>query len=142
MSKEELQSEPAKVTIDAVDEASIFDDVALVDPKGSAISAMKEMFKSAQLLGFDRNDSETFTDQFFANLHEETREKLLKEFIEKEVVKAKAARRRTVEHMDDLAADADQGAYNHIFLKYPSTPAERIFCSCNSLNPLDKIYRL
>ena len=68
MSKEELQSEPAKVTIDAVDEASIFDDVALVDPKGSAISAMKEMFKSAQLLGFDgpcRNSIDAVSDRDF-----------------------------------------------------------------------------
>lgn len=114
MSKEEPQKEPGKVLVEDVDKSSVFDDVALVDPKGSAISALKEMFKRAQIYGFDGTDSEKFTDELFAQFHEETREKLLKEFIEKEVVKAKAARRRTVEHMDDLAEDADQGAYPYL----------------------------
>ena len=114
MSKEEFQKESGKVLMEDVDKSSVFDDVALVDPKGSAISALKEMFKRAQIYGFDGTDSEKFTDELFAQFHEETREKLLKEFIEKEVVKAKAARRRTVEHMDDLAEDADQGAYPYL----------------------------
>lgn len=114
MSKEEPQKESGKVLMEDVDKSSIFDDVALVDPKGSAISALKEMFKRAQIYGFDGMDSEKFTDELFAQFHVETREKLLKEFIEKEVVKAKAARRRTVEHMDDLAEDADQGAYPYL----------------------------
>lgn len=51
MSKEEFQKESGKVLMEDVDKSSVFDDVALVDPKGSAISALKEMFKSAQLLG-------------------------------------------------------------------------------------------
>ncbi len=92
----------------------IFSDVALVDPKGSAISALKDLFKLGPSLGLDESDSSKFSEQLIAQLHPETCTKLLKEFVEKEVLKAKAAKNRIVEHMDDLAPDADKGAYPYL----------------------------
>ena len=58
MNKEEPQKESGKVLVEDVDKSSVFDDVALVDPKGSAISALKEMFKRAQICGLEGKDSE------------------------------------------------------------------------------------
>ena len=93
---------------------SVFDDVALVDPKGDAIAALKDMLKRAPSLGMAAADSGEFTDKLLDFLHEESRTKLLHDFIEREVIKSKAAKHRNLEHINDLADDADKGGYPYI----------------------------
>lgn len=89
----------------------VFKDVALVDPKGSALAALKQLFKRARSLGIERIDSAILTEQLIERMRDETREKLLSELLERQVVKARVAKRRSLEHMDDLVEDVDKGAY-------------------------------
>ena len=112
MPKESKESKTAQNAENKLE--SVFDDVALVDPKGDAIAALKDLLKRAPSLGIEAADSEEFTVKFMEFLHKESRTKLLHDFIEREVVKSKAAKRRNLEHINDLAEDADKGGYPYI----------------------------